>query len=77
MIRRVALALVPLLALSACAGSHRLPEPSGPWRPLNTGQWVPTRDDLRGPRLPLPPVQSPNAAPAPVAGAPRAGGTGA
>lgn len=71
MILRLAL-LVPILALpAACAGDRALPQPSGPWRALNAGQWVPAPDDLRGPRLPLPPVLSPNAA------APAVGGAGA
>jgi len=59
MIRRLALLLIPL-AVSACAGGHpKLAEVSGKYRPLNAGKWTPTRDDLRGPRAPLPPVRSP------------------
>jgi hypothetical protein len=59
MIRRLALLLIPL-AVSACAGGHpKLAVPSGKYRPLNAGRWTPTRDDLRGPRAPLPPKQSP------------------
>lgn len=59
MIRRLALLLIPL-AVSACAGGHpKLAEASGRYRPLNAGKWTPTRDDLRGPRAPLPPVHSP------------------
>jgi len=59
MTRRLALLLIPL-AVSACAGGHpKLAEASGKYRPLNAGRWTPTRDDLRGPRAPLPPVQSP------------------
>jgi len=59
MIRRLALLLIPL-AVSACAGGHpKLAEASGKYRPLNAGKWAPTRDDLRGPRAPLPPVRSP------------------
>ena len=60
MIRRVVL-LLPLLAVAACAGGHPpLAEASGPYRPLNPGRWTPTSDDLRGPRSPLPPSQSPS-----------------
>ena len=67
MIRRAALLLIPL-AVSACAGKHPpLAEASGKYRPLNVGKWTPTRDDLRGPRLPLAPKDSPNANPTPVA----------
>jgi hypothetical protein len=59
MILRFALLLLPL-AVSACAGSHPpLAQPSGDYRALNTGRWTPTNDDLRGPRTPLPPSQSP------------------
>jgi hypothetical protein len=80
MIQRVVFLLLPL-AVSACAGGHPpLSEASGPYRPLNAGRWAPTRDDLRGPRAPLAPVDSPYANPA-VLNAPAApatpGGLGA
>lgn len=69
MIRRAVL-LLPLLAVAACAGDHPpLSEASGPYRALNPGRWTPTPDDLRGPRSPLPPSQSPSLrAAAPVLG---------
>jgi hypothetical protein len=70
--RRLALLLLPL-AVSACAGGHPpLAEASGKYRALNAGRWTPTRDDLRGPRQPLPPVQSPQVA-RPVVQAPTPG----
>jgi hypothetical protein len=60
MIRWVIL-LLPLLAVAACADGHPpLAEASGPYRALNPGKWTPTPDDLRGPRLPLPPSLSPS-----------------
>ncbi|UZO95026.1 hypothetical protein RMHFA_05720 (plasmid) [Roseomonas mucosa] len=66
MIRRVVLLLLPL-AVSACAGGHPpLAEASGSYRALNAGKWVPTRDDLRGPREPLAPVDSPSLNPVPA-----------
>lgn len=59
MIRLVAVLLLSL-AVSACGGGHQaLGKVSGKYRALNTGRWTPTRDDLRGPRAPLPPAQSP------------------
>ena len=59
---RPLLSLLLVLAVGGCGGSHRLSEPSGPWRALNAGRWVPSADDLRGPRAPLPPAQSPSLA---------------
>ena len=60
--RMVAMVLLPL-AVSACAGHHQtLGKVSGNYRALNPGHWIPTRDDLRGPRAPLPPAQSPTLA---------------
>lgn len=62
MIRMVALLLLPL-AVSACGARHQaLGKVSGNYRALNPGHWTPTRDDLRGPRAPLPPAQSPTLA---------------
>lgn len=70
MIRRAVLLLIPL-AVSACAGKHPpLAEASGAYRPLNAGKWTPTRDDLRGPRLPLAPKDSPSINPPPTPDAP-------
>ena len=42
-----------LLALAACAASSDPPQPSGEFRALNAGRWIPTEAELRGP---LPPV---------------------
>lgn len=58
MIRLLAAAVLAL-SLGACAHHPPLAEASGPYRPLNAGRWTPTPDDLRGPRAPLPPAQSP------------------
>jgi hypothetical protein len=58
MIQRLAFLLLPL-ALAACAGHPPLAEASGPLRSMNAGRWTPTADDLRGPRVPLPPAMSP------------------
>ncbi|ONF49431.1 hypothetical protein [Methylobacterium radiotolerans] len=66
MIRRAALLLIPL-AVSACSGDRpSLAEASGPYRPLNEGRWSPTDDDLRGPRAPIAPKDSPSLHPAPA-----------
>lgn len=57
---KLVLPLLLSLAVSACAGGHQpLGKISGKYRVLNAGRWTPTRDDLRGPRAPLPRVQSP------------------
>jgi hypothetical protein len=48
-----------ILSLSACAHRPSLVEARGAYRPLNAGKWTPTHDDLRGPRAPLTPAQSP------------------
>lgn len=55
------IALVGLaLSLAACANHPPLAEASGPYRPLNPDRWTPTSDDLRGPRAPLLPADSPS-----------------
>jgi hypothetical protein len=55
----LAAALALGLPLGACATTKgKAPEATGAYRPLNAGRWRPTRDDLRGPRAPLPPSQS-------------------
>lgn len=55
----LAAAAVLALPLGACATNKgKAPEAAGAYRPLNVGRWQPTRDDLRGPRAPLPPSQS-------------------
>jgi hypothetical protein len=53
------IAVLAILSLAACAHRPPLAEAKGRYRPLNAGKWTPTRDDLRGPRAPLPPAQSP------------------
>lgn len=60
---RPALLVLVALSLSACAHRPPLAEAKGKYRPLNVGKWSPTRDDLRGPRAPLPPAQSPSLTP--------------
>lgn len=60
MIRRLSLALLLPALMGGCAHHPPLAEPKGAIRPLNAGHWTPTSDDLRGPRAPLPPVQSPS-----------------
>lgn len=53
------LALAPALLLAACASNQaKPPDAKGAYRVLNAGRWQPTKDDLRGPRAPLPPSQS-------------------
>ncbi|WP_454888867.1 hypothetical protein [Sphingobium indicum] len=53
------LAALFILSLAACAHHPPLAEAKGRYRSLNAGKWTPTRDDLRGPRAPLSPAQSP------------------
>ncbi len=56
--------LIVLLALGACShhrNPHKLAVAAGHYRPLNTDRWTADVDDLRGPRAPLAPVDSPNA----------------
>lgn len=63
MSRAMLLLLVPL-ALGACShhrNVHRLAVAAGGYRALNADQWTAGREDLRGPRAPLAPVDSPNA----------------
>jgi hypothetical protein len=60
MIRRFYFALFLPALVGGCASHPPLAEPKGAIRPLNAGHWTPTADDLRGPRAPLPPVQSPS-----------------
>ncbi|KFD27419.1 type IV secretion system lipoprotein VirB7 [Sphingobium yanoikuyae] len=60
---RPAFIVLVALTLSACAHHPPLAEAKGPYRPLNAGKWTPTRDDLRGPRAPLPPASSPSLTP--------------
>lgn len=52
-------ALLVAASLAACSGQNQPPEPSGPWRPLNAGRWVPAAGDLDGPRPPPAPARSP------------------
>ena len=59
MIRRFYFALLLPALLPGCANHPPLAEAKGAIRPLNAGRWTPTSDDLRGPRAPLPPAQSP------------------
>jgi hypothetical protein len=56
---RVLTISIALLSLTGCAHRPPLAEARGGYRPLNAGKWTPTHDDLRGPRAPLPPAQSP------------------
>jgi len=63
MVRPVLLLFVPL-ALGACShhrNPHKLTVAAGHYRALNADQWTADSDDLRGPRAPLAPVDSPNA----------------
>ena len=54
------------LAIAGCAQHPPLVEPSGPYRAMNEGQWLPTMRDLSGPRPAILPAQSPYAHPLPA-----------
>lgn len=69
MTRMVALLLLPITIAGCSGGGQALGKPTGKYRALNVGKWSPTRDDLRGPRAPLPPSQSPSLAQPTVQGA--------
>jgi len=60
---RNALLVLSVVSLAACAHRPPLAVAKGPYRPLNAGKWTPTHDDLRGPRSPLAPAQSPSLTP--------------